>query len=236
MNGIYQCYDLEQYTGKVSNIPSNLTSVSDVTNFLNGSYAKGAAKLAGFNGSYGNIASFTDSGTVDSGKRLFKANSQYIIGSDSRVRILLLDGTDFASGWQSYADNTAPSIPGSYSGNNGIKVGFTGSLDYQNGQWLQMRLCQETSNDDGDPSYVCKSIADPTDFAVTASQPELINITSPTSTTPVGSSPDLTGSNYAFDSSGNLYRTYSGTVNGDCTIATQGYANSEGALFTLTWT
>ena len=52
--------------------------------------------------------------------------------------------------WGAYSDNTAGS--GSYTGSNGIKVGLAGGLEFNNGEWMQMQLCQETS----DNSYKCK--------------------------------------------------------------------------------
>ncbi|MBM3579608.1 MAG: hypothetical protein FJX34_02400, partial [Alphaproteobacteria bacterium] len=58
-SNMVQCYDLENYTGKVDNIPINPASITDVNSFLTGSNAKGAVKLSGFNGIYGNFASFS---------------------------------------------------------------------------------------------------------------------------------------------------------------------------------
>ncbi len=222
VSNISQCYDLENYSGKVSNIPANPASITEVTNFLDGAYSKGATKLNGFNGRYGNIAGFSDSGTTSTGgKKVYNANSTYTVSADSRLRLLLLDGETFldpSGAWTSYSDNTNPS--GDYSGSNGIKVGFSGSLEFKNGQWMQVLLCKENSSD----SYLCKSMTTPADFAASGGQPEIINIAAPTSTDLAGADPNLStgGSNYNFDSSGNLYRTNAGKVAGDCTMSAAG--------------
>lgn len=227
--GIDQCYDLENYTGKAENIPPNPLSIDNVNDFLNDPVkAKGAVKLNGFNGNYGNISSFSDTGTSSVDKKVYRANSQYFINSDSRLRLIVLDGNVMSNIWGSYSDNTSPTV--SYNGNNGIKIGFSGGLEFKNGEWLQMQLCKEGSNSNSNPSYDCKSVSTPTDFAASANQPELVNITLPSPSTPIGSSPSLTG-NYAFDSSGNLYRINPGSVAGDCTLATQGLQNSAGSMF-----
>ena len=233
VTGIDQCYDLENYTGKAENIPPNpLTdplSIENVNDFLNDPLkAKGAVKLNGFNGNYGNISSFSDTGTSSVDKKVYRANSQYFINSDSRLRLIVLDGNVMSNIWGSYSDNTSPTV--SYNGNNGIKIGFSGGLEFKNGTWLQMQLCKESSNSNSSLSYDCKSVSTPTDFAASANQPELVNITLPSPSTPIGSSPSLTG-NYAFDSSGNLYRINPGSVAGDCTLATQGLQNSAGSMF-----
>ena len=227
---IDQCYDLEEYTGKVKNIPIAPSSINDVEDFLNGDNAKGAKKLNGFNGDYGNIASYSDSGKSDaSGKKIYSVNDQYLINSDSRLRVIMLENSNVNNDiWNSYSDNTAGS--GSYNGSNGIKVGFTGGLQFKNGEWMQVQLCQETSNDGG-TSYACKSASSsgPTNFATVANQPQIVNITPPSSSALAGSSPDLTG-NYAFDSSGNLLRR-TGATAGDCTLSTHGIQNNIGSMF-----
>ena len=227
--GISQCYDLESYTGKVSNIPLNPGSLSDVDTFLAGPNANGANKLQGFNGIYGNVSSFADSGeTSTGGKTVYNANSQYIISNNSRLRIMLLDGENMNNEAWNYSDNTSPS--GNYSGTNGIQVGFSGSLDFRNGQWMEVILCQESSNSNSNPSDDCKSLTTPPNFANSEGLPELINITAPDVSTPVGSDPVLTG-NYAFDANGNLFRHKAGQVSGDCTRATEGLQTAVGDGF-----
>lgn len=230
VNGIRQCYDLENFRGKVANIPLSPTSISDVNNFLSSVAAKGATKLSGFNGVYGNIGAFNDSGaTSTGGKKVYDVVSQFIASADSRVKLFMLDGSDFigsSGSWISYSDNTNPSS--NYSGTNGVKVGFKGSLDFKNGQWMEVMLCKETS----DSSNICKSISRPADFSETAGQPKIIRINAPSNTL-LSATPDLStlGSNYAFDSSGNLYRTTNAGVPGDCTLAVQGYENGMGSTF-----
>jgi type IV secretory pathway VirB6-like protein len=232
VNKIDQCYDLEKYTGKVKNIPLAPSSITAVDDFLNGSNAKGAIKLSGFNGDYGNIVSYSDTGINDAvGKKIYSVYDQYLINSDSRLRVIMLENYNVKDSsakdgmWGAYSDNTAGS--GSYTGSNGIKVGLAGGLEFNNGEWMQVQLCQETSDD----SYRCKSVSRPDNFAYAADpdQPQIVNIKSPNALTPIGSSPDLTG-NYAFDSSGNILRR-TGSATGDCTLAIHGIQNNVGSMF-----
>ncbi|MBU6140077.1 MAG: type IV secretion system protein [Proteobacteria bacterium] len=234
VNNIAQCYDLENYTGKVANIPSIPDSIEEVKNFLeNSKLSKNATKLGGFNGKYGNISGFSDSGqTSVGGKKVYNANTTYSVSGDSRIKTLILDGENFVDStnngaWTAYADNTNPS--GSYNGSNGIEIGFSGSLSFKNGQWMQVRLCKESDSD----SSLCKSISAPPNFASTNNQPQIINISSPSNPDLVGTLPDtLYGdSNYNFDSSGNLYRVNSANVSGDCTLAANGLQTGAGSTF-----
>lgn len=237
VSGVNQCYDLENYTGKVSNIPLNPSSSTDVSNFLEGSFAKGAIKLGSFNGQYGNVDRFSDSKKIAEGsKKIYDITSQYIPSSNSRLRLLLLDGPQFLDtlsqpgAWTSYSDNTSASA--NYNGSNGIRIGFKGSLNFTNGQWMEVALCQESSNSDTSPSYDCKNTGI-TNFATANNQPQIINITAPTSSAKVGSDPDIDtgGSGYKFDSSGDLVRYHAGSLPGDCTLSNQGVDSGLGAIF-----
>ena len=224
VENIDQCYDLEEYEGKVANIPSTTSAAStdEVEAFLaNSSTAKGAVKLNGFNGYYGNIDSYSDSEKLDEfGKKIYTVYSQYLISSDSRLRVIMLDGSNVNNNiWNAYSNNTDGSS--SYKGSNGIRVNFRGSLEFSNGQWMEARLCQVSLYDD----YKCK-VSNP---ITVDGQPQIVTISSPTSSTLSGSSPELTG-NYGFDSSGYLYKISASTT-GDCTLATQGIQSSFGSMF-----
>ena len=220
VGGIDQCYDLENYKGKVDNIPLSPSSIGDVDSFLSGN-AKGAIKLTGFNGDYGNIGSYSDTGITNaSGKNIYDVYAQYLINSDSRLRVIMLENSNVNNDiWNAYSNNTDGS--GSYNGANGIKFDFTGGLEFSNGQWMEARLCQVSLYDD----YKCK-VANPISVA---DQPLVVKIETPTSSTPSGSPPELTG-NYGFDSSGNLYKISASTT-GDCTLATQGIQSGFGSMF-----
>gem|GEM_PF-3340769 len=236
VDNIDQCYDLEEYQGKVENIPLSASSTSDsneaaVNDFLNNSSrAKGAIKLNGFNGDYGNITSYSDTGKLDPlRKKIYSVYSQYLINSDSRLRVIMLENDNVNNDiWSGYSDNTNGSTR--YNGSNGIKIDLQGGLEFNNGEWMRVQLCQETSNDGG-TSYKCKSVSSsgPENFATVANQPQIVNITSPSDSTPAGSSPELTG-NYAFDASGNLFKR-TGSTTGDCTLEIHGIQSSVGSMF-----
>ncbi len=221
-----QCYDLEGYTGKVANIPID-------TGFPSGDFSdslktKGAVKLSVFNGSYGNFENFYDTNTVDAnGNRLFKLTSPIIFTQEGRLRFFLLDGNDFngavsspATGgaYTAYANN---STHGSSYSNNGMRISLSGMLSFSNGQWMEAKLCRETS----DSSVECRGnpltstglnamdLRSPS--TKLSDQPHLVDITPPTTAAASGSSPTIT-SPYKFDGSGNLVRTAARSTN-DCT-------------------
>ncbi len=221
-----QCYDLEGYTGKVANIPVD-------TGFPSGDFSdtlktKGAVKLSVFNGSYGNFENFYDTKTVDANNnRLFKLTSPIIFTQEGRLRFFLLDGNDFngavsspATGgaYTAYANN---SFHGASYSNNGMRISLSGMLSFSNGQWMEVKLCRETS----DSSVECRGNPltstglDAMDMRSPSTklsdQPHIIDITPPTTAAASGSSPTIT-SPYKFDGSGNLVRTAARSTN-DCT-------------------
>lgn len=183
-----QCYDLEAYEGKISNIPSVTGFTS--TQLSTSSVAKGAKELASFNGTYGNFKSFSDTGTVDASNgnnKIYQPSTPLIFSREGRLRFLLLDGNDFLNMKGSYIDNSAQG--GSYSGSNGFKMSLSGMLEFRNGEMLAARLC--------DSNGVC------TNSNPTALNPLLVEYD--TSLNPVPATPK-SNSNYNFLSSGNLSR------------------------------
>ncbi|MBP7710444.1 MAG: type IV secretion system protein [Rickettsiales bacterium] len=226
---IDQCYDLENYNGKVANI--NIATGFEPEDLDNPDKAKNAVKISQFNGSYGNFENFYDTKTQDSdGNRLFKSSSPAIFTQAGRLKFFLLDGNDFnGTGGitNAYSDN---SISGdNYSGSNGIKISLSGMLNFSNGQWMEVRLCKESS----DSSVSCRttlasllSTLDQDDLSspITklSEQPKLIEIIAPTSASEASSLPAIT-TPYKFDSSGNLVRTRDKESGNDCI---QTYVNS----------
>ena len=221
-----QCYDLEGYTGKVANIPIDTGFPSG--DFSDATKTKGAAKLGVFNGSYGNFENFYDTKTVDAnGDRLFKLTSPIIFTQEGRLRFFLLDGNDFngavsspATGgaYSAYSNNSSH---GANYSNNGMRISLSGMLSFSNGQWMEVKLCRETS----DSSVECRGNPltstglDAMDLRSPSTklsdQPHLVDITPPTTAAASGSSPTIT-SPYKFDGSGNLVRTAARSTN-DCT-------------------
>ena len=193
-----QCYDLEDYEGKISNIP--ISTGFNSAQLSNRSVAKGAKELASFNGSYGNFKSFSDTGTAAASNygnnKIYQLSTPLIFSREGRLRFLLLDGDNFLNMKANYDDNTGPS--GSYSGFNGFMMSLSGMLEFRNGEMLSARLC------DGGGACINSN--------PTALNPLLVEYD--TSANPVPTTPK-SNSNYGFLSSGTLSRTTSSTSD-DC--------------------
>jgi type IV secretory pathway VirB6-like protein len=229
VDNIDQCYDLENYLGKVANIPgTNGLTREQVDDFLNdGTKSKGAIRLQTFNGQYGNLSNFTNSSETDSvnNNAIYQLKTPVTFINSGRVRFFMLDGNNFngAGSFDAYSNNSANGV--SYSGVNGFKINITGTLEYNNGTWMQARLCQEADNS----SYICSNM----NPVPVPSQPSLVEITAPTQVTPPGSPPNLSG-HYRFNDYGNLIRTAPLNTNptsGDCTATVTGIENFSGANF-----
>jgi type IV secretory pathway VirB6-like protein len=202
-----QCFDLENYSGKVDNIP---TTGFNEGHLANASISKGATKLGAFNGQYGNFENFSDTGkseTTTPTNKILQLKSPLTFSSNGRLQFFVVDGV-LQTPETDYSGNSASGA--SYNGNNGFKIVTSSLQQFTNGQWLQARLCKESSDSSSD----CKS-SNPTPLS---EQPTIITIAPPVV---AGQSPDLTGSNYIFDSYGTLVRT-TGPIAGDCTVAAQG--------------
>lgn len=202
-----QCYDLENYRGKVSNIPIT-TGFTDLENTAE---TKGAEILGAFNGKYGNFTNFYDTkeSDISTGNRVFQLSTPLIFSNSSRMQFFVLDGDNFnddftgAAGRSSVYDNNS----------GGYKVNATATLTSTNGEWLQMNLCQDDGSD-----LLCDNV----NLAPQVSnQPTGITIDRATSSV---DSPVLTsGSSYRFDGYGNLVRTASpSAAQGDCDLTKAG--------------
>lgn len=220
-----QCYDLENYEGKVSNIPADGFTEVQLTGaekFI----SKGATKLGLFNGSYGNFESFSSTGKTDvtANNKIFQLKTPISFPLSGRLRFFMLDDGDFRgmslATSDSYSNNSSPNA--TYTGQNGFKITSSSMLEFSNGQWLQAMLCAETS----DTSNACRPMGttEPTEI-----NPKLVRLEVPSGdkiTDPVP-----TG-NYMFDSYGNLRRrTNAEVAAGDCKLATHGIASQMGSNF-----
>ena len=231
LSNMIQCYDLENYTSKVSLIRSGTTGYTDAE-LANSTITKGLAKISAFNGSYGNLENFVDSGTVDSNgnNKIFQLKQPLTFGTEGRLRFFMLDGSDFNDvslannngAYNAYTNNTGTGS--SYTGSNGFKISLSGMLDFANGQWLQGRLCLEDNS-----GILCKN-SSPVSLS---NQPQLIEITPPTDETPA---PPNISTSYGFDGYGNIIRNdnnllvVDGTTK-DCTANNNGVASVAGANF-----
>ncbi|MCE3255881.1 MAG: TrbL/VirB6 plasmid conjugal transfer protein [Rickettsiaceae bacterium] len=187
---LIQCYDLENYRGKVSNIPPDTGFTG--AQLSDDNISKGAKLLSDFNGQYGNFSSFADSGKVESTRKVYTLNQSIIPEKNSRLKFLVLDGKDFTEQqFNSYSNNSSGP---SYNGSNGYKISLSGKREFQNGQWLEAILCQEDSS-----KTKCSSVTIPTQVA---SQPNIVTIENPTVENQF---PKVT-SYYQFDPFGSILR------------------------------
>jgi type IV secretory pathway VirB6-like protein len=192
-----QCYDLENYTGKVSNI-------SSVTGFTPAqledvSISKGAKKLGAFDGTYGNFSNFVDNETNEgagfNNNKIYRLNQPALFTYDGRLKFLIVDNDSLDDNLVgSYTNNGGATA---YNGLNGYKIDLSGRQEFKNGQWLEAILCQE-SNDD---SHLCASETI-TDIPIVSSQPDIVSIKNPES----GGQDPLITSYYRFDPFGSISR------------------------------
>ena len=241
-----QCYDLENYTGKMSSIPnaSNTGIMSSDDDFFK---KKGGARLGIFNGYYGNFEQFSDTGSKDtlptspanSFNIVYQSKNVLTFAQNSRLKFLFATNngdfrkldTNYSSKLSSgnnilYSDTSSARSTG-YNGNNGFKISFDGTLQFSNGQWLEAKLCRETDSHSCRGSTINTS-ATSADVAIDA-QPHLIDLLTPTVVT--DTTPKLaTTANYQFDAFGILSRVTS-PASKDCTIISQGIDTQKGVPY-----
>lgn len=231
-----QCYDLENYTGKVSSIPN--ASTAGMMSSSNTFFDKGGARLGVFNGYYGNFDQFADSGNRDTNANniIYQSKNILTFAQNSRLKFLFATNngdfrkldTNYSSKLSSGGDilyrDTSSARGAGYNGNNGMKISFDGTLQFSNGQWLEAKLCRETD------THSCRgpsinTTATAADVAIDA-QPHLIDLVSPTVST--DSTPRLASTaKYQFDGFGILSRV-ADPASKDCSIANQGIDTQKG--------
>lgn len=209
-----KCYNLENYRGKVSNIPFNGFSDDDLKNDAK---AKGSTKLGDFEGTMGIMGSFSDLDKKDrtNDNELFQFSQPLNIAREGRLKFILLDGQDFLDMTGHYLDNTAPNA--AFTGLNGIKIDISSFLEFSNGEWLEARLCRERPDLSGTNITTCRDINFSSQNNV-PNQPRLVELADP-----VGNNytPQST-STYKFDPFGNLLRYRTPEANGECVNALLG--------------
>jgi type IV secretory pathway VirB6-like protein len=196
-----QCYDLENYTGKVDNIPSDEGFTA--SKFADSNIAKGAKKLGAFNGKYGNFETFSDSGLTDTfnSNKIYNFKSPLTASQSGRLGFFVIDNNSFNkntvdNGFDDYLDNGKNA---SYDGKNGYKIDLSGKLESRNGQWLEAILCRETVDEATDITRsACSSSSRPIQIPL---QPNVVTIDPVIS----GSTATIT-SYYEFDPFGSLLR------------------------------
>ena len=232
--GLDNCYDLNYYKGKVSNIPSTAGFIA--TDYDEEEITKGATKIPFFNGSYGNFEEkFYETGKKDGNNYTYAISSPLFFSSSGRLKFFVLDDNtnfnDSDGALNLTSDNSVNTS--AYNGSNGFKISTSSMLSFSNGQWMEVALCQETSNDSNAPSTICKTAANIEniefdDETVPIQQSRIVEIDTTTSTPTSQQNSDNT--KYAFDDYGNLVRTAT-SVSGDCSIGTHGVDTVAGNYF-----
>ncbi|GDX35531.1 hypothetical protein LBMAG18_00420 [Alphaproteobacteria bacterium] len=181
-----QCFDLENYTGKVINIAKNFNDPNIINSYI---ADKKLSFLKPFNGEYGNFENYRK--ISDNNYELKSPINSSLKG---RLRFLVVDGSDL-----NVSSLPGAITPNSYSDNKGTAtINPNVSLSARNGQWLQIKLCKE----DSQTSKNCKShMINPSHDLSTSnkSQAAVVDISKI-------SSLSYNSINYNFDSNGNLYR------------------------------
>ncbi len=190
-----QCYDLENYIGKVSNIDSITGFTPEQLDDVG--ISKGAKKIGSFDGRYGNFSNLVDNkaneGAGFNNNTIYRLSQPASFAYDGRLKFLIIDNNSFDDNLiESYTDNGGSA---SYDGLNGYKIDLSGRQEFKNGKWLEAILCRENTDD----TTVCSSESIPIRVN---DQPDIVNIANPLVS---GQEPNIT-SYYQFDPFGSISR------------------------------
>ena len=233
-----KCYDLENYKGKVSNISSTEGFLD--SDLADPEISKGASVIPYFNGTYGNFeANFYEKDEVDDvngDNSILSISAPLFFSKSGRLRFYVLDDNVDFNDPNGAIDNTGDNTNtgNSYSGSNGFKISTSGMLSFSNGQWLEVALCQESSNSSSSPSVDCKTsgtignVTFTSNPSPTDQQANIVRVDDATSTP--STQRTHADSKYKFDDYGNLVRT-SSAVSGDCSIGSHGVDTLAGNYF-----
>lgn len=175
-----QCYDLENYNGKVANIPIG-TGFSE-EDLKDNNVAKGAVPLRNFDGYYGNLEAFSTLGKKDGKSVIYRTSENVTFNTSGRLKFMVLDGTDFNisssdtsaaknfTGQDSYNNNLTGTT---YDGTNGYLINLKGTDDYFNGDMMEVYLCKDVKDDKGVLQQKCGSASTPTQIS---GQPYVVKI------------------------------------------------------------
>ena len=164
-----QCYDLENYSGKVANI--DLVQGFSDAELQDEQVSKGTKKLTDFNGVYGNYGNFitaVEKDTVND-NNIYKLRQPMIFTNNSRLVHMFIEDGDFVDISNYYSGNNSGTSGVSYDGTNAFKIDISGRQEFKNGAMLEVKLCREGDSDE------CQNInIDPADEI--SSQPRIISV------------------------------------------------------------
>ena len=179
VEGVELCYDLENYNGAVKSIPSGSTSaiISDSLS------SKGLSFLKGFDGKYGSLAPFYVTKETNGSQKIYQSQNPLLLNESSRLIFGYLDGVDFKKTISSSSNNSL---------SMNFKIGT--SLNFTNGQWMEIKLCNQTETG-------CEN-SNPTQISG-----QLNVVTNENPNNDVDRQfPNYSQGYYKFDNDGNLYR------------------------------
>ena len=190
------CFDLEDYEGKISNIIVNQSNQTAIDNLVNNKKLK---YLKSFNGVYGNLENF-----IISSENNYESKYPLSSSLKGRMKFLLVDGYDL----NVPNDGSAPQD--FYANNSGI-VNLTPSISLsgRNGEWLQVRLCKENSSSSNNCKILDMPSANNISNGGQSSNPKVVDISAISTVA-------FDAVNYNFDTNGLLVRTTDPIANKDC--------------------
>ncbi len=190
------CYDLEDFEGKIYNVIANANDQPKIDDLINNKKLK---VLSGFNGVYGNLENYNKIGNN------YETKYPITTSVKGRMKFMIVDGHDL-----NIPSVLTPEYTNFYQDNVGYAtISPSISLNGRNGEWLQIKLCKEAGGFD------CKSLSIPiyADLSYNdVPNPSITNITQQ-------SQVSFDSTNYAFDSNGMLTRNTDPMAR-DCTLAT----------------
>ena len=165
------CYNLEDYQGKVANIPVGDEVDEDGLEIYEGGIIddtkindiidKGAQLLTQFNGSFGDMSN-ADYQYIEGSNAIYRSSNYFSLSQSGRLKFFLLDGEDFNG-------TVDESIATSYAANSGMdgtpdmnsySIKLLGKSEFFNGEMLEVILCHADSCYNGnhieDQPYIVK--------------------------------------------------------------------------------
>lgn len=190
ISNVEMCYDLENYSGRVSSITLNDNKIPDNMS------SKGLKFLSNFNGYYG---SFYPAGetkeTPQSSNKIYQVKNAIIPNVNGRLIISYLDGNSFKLTETATSNN---------SGALNFSIGT--SLTFKNGEWMEIKLC----SDSGTNCYSNNPTQVPDQLPVVIHDTPSNDLSRQTANYSQG--------NYKFDLDGLLYRYKQKDANKDCRL------------------
>ena len=146
--GLQQCYDLEDYTGTMEDLRTELNNLSEddalgAFKILDQLKSKGLKKLETFDGNYGNFhpLRYTDKKTPATNIPIYKLNNSIQIARPGYLKFIILDdiptNQDNPDYFEISSARTGISMP------SPLRINIKSSNELTNGEGLTIALCKE---------------------------------------------------------------------------------------------